>query len=101
MSRCKCIGGDARSGIGLVGVTSGQQYWTSVIRVVNINDITEDIDSELGLFADNSYCVCYHEIKDIENTVKLQEDIGGLGCWARSWGMRFVVVVALLFYVHG
>ena len=52
-----------------------------------INDITEDIDSELRLFADD--CVCYREIKDIEDTVKLQEDIDRLGCWARSWGMRF------------
>ena len=52
-----------------------------------INDITEDIDSELKLFADD--CVCCREIKDTENTVKLQEDIDRLGCWARSWGMRF------------
>ena len=52
-----------------------------------INDITESIDSELRLFADN--CVCYHEIKDTEDTLKLQEDIDHLGCWARSWGMRF------------
>ena len=52
-----------------------------------INDITEDIDSELKLFADD--CVCYREIKDTEDTVKLQEDIDHLGCWARSWGMRF------------
>ena len=52
-----------------------------------INDITEDIDSELRLFADD--CVCYREIKDTEDTVKLQEDIDHLGCWARSWGMRF------------
>ena len=35
-----------------------------------INDITEDIDSELRLFADN--CVCYHEIKNREDTMKLQ-----------------------------
>ena len=28
-------------------------------------------------------------IKDTEDTVKLQEDIDHLGCWARSWGMRF------------
>ena len=49
-----------------------------------INDITEDIDSELRLFADD--CVCYREIKDTEDTVKLQDR---LGCWARSWGMRF------------
>ena len=52
-----------------------------------INDITQDIDTELRLFADN--CVCYCEINDTEDTVKLQEDIDCLGCWARSWGMRF------------
>ena len=52
-----------------------------------ITDITEDIDLELRLFADD--CVCYREIKDTEDTVKLQEDIDRLGCWARSWGMRF------------
>ena len=43
-----------------------------------INDITEDIDSELRLFADD--CVCYRVIKDIEDTAKLQEDIDRLGC---------------------
>ena len=48
-----------------------------------INDIIEDIDSELRLFADD------REIRDIDDTVKLQEDITRLGCWARSWGMRF------------
>ena len=52
-----------------------------------INDITEDIDSELRLFADD--CVCYREIKDTEDKVKLQEDIDHLGCWARSCGMTF------------
>ena len=49
--------------------------------------ITEDIDSELRLFADD-YVYC-REIKDTEDTVKFQEDIDRLGCWARSWGMRF------------
>ena len=57
------------------------------LRPLYINDITEDIDSELRLFADD--CVCYREIKDTEDTVKLQEDIDRLGCWARSWGTRF------------
>ena len=52
-----------------------------------ITGITENIDSALRLFADG--CVCYREIKDIEDTVKLHEDIDRLGCWARSWGMRF------------
>ena len=30
-------------------------------------------------------CVCYREIKDTEDTVKRQEDIDHLGCWARKW----------------
>ena len=47
-----------------------------------INDITEDIGLELRLLADDS--VCYCEIKDTVDTVKLQEDIDLLGCWARS-----------------
>ena len=52
-----------------------------------INDITTDIDSEIRLFVDD--CVCYRKIKGTEDTVKLQEDIDRLGCWARKWGMRF------------
>ena len=31
---------------------------------------------------------CYREIKDTEDTLKLQKDIDQLGCWARKWGMR-------------
>ena len=46
-----------------------------------------DIGSEIKLFADD--CVCYREIKDIEDTLKLQKDIDRLGIWARKWGMRF------------
>ena len=52
-----------------------------------VNDIRKGTDSELRLFAED--CVCYGEIKNSEDTVKLQEDIDHLGCWARSWGMRF------------
>ena len=52
-----------------------------------INDISTDIDSEIRLFADD--CVCYREIKDTEDTLKLQKNIDQLGCWARKWGIRF------------
>ena len=52
-----------------------------------INDISSDIESEIRLFADD--CVCYREIKDEEDTIKLQRDIDRLGSWARKWGMRF------------
>ena len=54
---------------------------------LHINDITSDIESEIRLFADD--CVCYREIKNVEDTVKLQNDIDRLGSWARKWGMRF------------
>ena len=52
-----------------------------------IDDITTDIDSDIRLFADDY--VCYREIKGTEDTVKLQQDIDRLGCWARKWSMRF------------
>ena len=52
-----------------------------------INDISSDNESEIRLFADD--CVCYREMKDEEDTMKLQKDIDRLGSWARKWGMRF------------
>ena len=42
-----------------------------------INDISSDIGSEIRLFAND--CVCYREIKDEEDTVKLQRDIDFVG----------------------
>ena len=50
-----------------------------------INGISSDIESEIRLFAD----VCYREIKDEEDTMKLQRHIDRFGSWARKWGMRF------------
>ena len=43
--------------------------------------------NQTGLFADD--CVCYREIKDIEDALKLQKGIDRLGILARKWGMRF------------
>ena len=56
---------------------------------LHINDIITDIESEISLFPND--CVRYCEIKDMENTLKLQKDIDRLGIWARKWGggMRF------------
>ena len=38
-----------------------------------INDIPVGIDSQIRLFADD--CVCYREIRTVEDTLKLQKDI--------------------------
>ena len=67
-------------------VVSGVPKGT-VLCPLHINDITADIESEIRLFADD--CVYYREIKDKEDTLKLQRDIDRLGSWARKLGMRF------------
>ena len=54
---------------------------------LHMNDITADIESEIRLFADD--CISYREIKDKEDTLKIQRDIDRLGNWARKWGMGF------------
>ena len=59
----------------------------SLLQTINISDMSSDIESEIRLFADD--CVCYREIKDEEDTIKLQRDTDRLGSWARKWGMRF------------
>ena len=41
------------------------------------NDIPVGIDSQIRLFADD--CICYREIKTVEDALKLQKDIDLLG----------------------
>ena len=68
------------------GVSQGTVLGPLLLSL-HINDIMSDIESEIRLFADD--CVCYREIKNIEDTLKLQKDIGRLGIEARKWGMKF------------
>ena len=44
-----------------------------VLLSLHINDIMSDIESEIRLFADD--CVCYCEIKYMEDTLKLHQEI--------------------------
>ena len=68
------------------GVTQGTVLGP-LLFFLYINDISADIESEIRLFADD--CVCYREIKNEEDTLKVQRDIDRLGSWARKWEMRF------------
>ena len=54
---------------------------------LHINDIISNVESEIRLIVDD--CVCCREIKNVEDTVKLQKDIYRLRSWARKLGIRF------------
>ena len=43
--------------------------------------------AEIKLFADD--CVCYREVRDTDDALKLQKDIDRLGCRVRKCCMRF------------
>ena len=63
-------------GSSCVGCPSGHRSWP-LLFFLYINDISADIESKIRLFADD--CVCYREIKNEEDTLKLQRDIDCLG----------------------
>ena len=65
----------------LYQVSHRELFSAPLLFSIHINDITADIESEIRLFADD--CDCYREIKDKEDTLKLQRDIDRLGNWAR------------------
>ena len=54
---------------------------------LHINDISLDKVYEIRLFV--SDCDRYREIKDIEDTLNLQEDSEHLGSWAENWVRDF------------
>src|SRR5664279_802390 len=83
-----------------VVINGSQSPWTSVISgvpqgtvlgpllfLLYINDITDGIQSDIRLFADD--CILYRVIKTISDTTKLQEDIDRLHLWSRIWQMNF------------
>ena len=59
---------------------------------LGINEIMSDVESEVRLFACD--CLCYPQIKDMVDTLKLQNDTDHLGIWARKWDMRFIPYTA-------
>ena len=52
-----------------------------------INDIVDEVESEIRLFADD--CVCYRPIANVQDCEQLQKDIDHPTSWAKKWFMRF------------
>ena len=55
--------------------------------LIYINDITEDISSQLRLFADD--CLLYCAIKSEQDPILPQQDLDTLSQWAKVWQIRF------------
>ena len=55
--------------------------------LIYINDITENVSSQLKFFADD--CLLYHVIKTEQDSILLQKDLDALSQWAIVWQMRF------------
>ena len=55
--------------------------------LIYINDITENISSQLKLFADD--CLLYRAIRTEQDALLLQKDLDSLSQWATIWQMRF------------
>ena len=58
-----------------------------VLFLIFINDITEYIDSQIRLFADD--CLMYKIIHSPEDDTILQKDLTLLTNWAEKWQMEF------------
>ncbi|CAC5377680.1 unnamed protein product [Mytilus coruscus] len=86
-SQCVIVNGTkSKTSTVLSGVPQGTVL-VPILFLVHINDIAENVTSEIRLFADD--CVCYRKIKNEDDCAELQKDIDTLGNWATNWGMRF------------
>ena len=71
-------------------VTSGVPQGTvlgPLIFLIYINDISDEITSEVRLFADD--CIMYRQIKNNQDSVDLQKVIGRLCAWGQRWQMQY------------
>ena len=61
----------------------------SVLFLIFINDLTENIRSSFRHFADD--CVLYRNIESPMDCQILQDDMNSLAQWERDWQMKFNV----------
>ena len=79
-----------KSSIGKVtsGVPQGSVLGPTLF-LMYINDLGEDIDAKVRLFADDT--ILYKAINDIKDTQSLQNDLYKLEKWENEWQMKFNV----------
>ena len=60
-----------------------------VLFLLYVNDITENIQSQMRLFADD--CLIYRTVTSTQDHIILQDDLNALTTWANIWQMEFNV----------
>lgn len=71
-------------------VTSGVPQGTvlgPILFLIYINDLSDNIKSKVRLFADDA--VLYRNIREANDTLRLQEDLNTLCKWEEQWQMHF------------
>ena len=83
-----------------VAVTSSVPQRTvlgPLLFLIFINDIHDNIDSQMRLFADD--CLVYRIINSPNNCLKLQEDLSLLCDWESEWQMEFNKSMCYVLYM--
>jgi len=71
-------------------VKSGVSQRTALgplLFLIHINDLPQDVSSQIHLFADN--CLLYHSVKSTEDQLALQEDLIRLQELGEKWSTKF------------
>ena len=58
-----------------------------LLFLCHINDLPDAVKSTVRLFADD--CLLYHSIRNRDDHLALERDLGQLETWAHTWGMLF------------
>ena len=70
----------------LFGIPQGSVLG-ALLFVIYINDMPQNIESEIHLFADDTEF--YREIKDYNDAVAIQNDLNSLNTWSEKWLLKF------------
>ena len=81
------INGSVSSWVPVVSGVPQGSVLGPLLFLIYINDIAEDIKSDLRLFADD--CILYRQINSSSDSTILQEDIDRLLSWSTSWQLKF------------
>ena len=84
-----------------VSVTSGVPQGTVLgpfMFLLHINDINQNINFKIGLFADD--CVLYREINSKLDCLELQQNLQKLVDWSHTWQMSFNINKCHTLHAH-